>query len=172
MEPIRVKKFLNAWTALMWPLVRVSDEANAFLAWSMESTASVQPPIESRNRNNLFAYRENGREVSIQAGSIHPVKGQTHTATLVLETSWYGHNLEHVLPWFTGSNQGWRSGDGPHQKSRLKLHYVAMTRPTHLLCLAMKRSALDAEHAKAIQTRGWRLVQVQPDGSTVPLKPM
>lgn len=49
---------------------------------------------------------------------------------------------------------------------------VAMTRPTHLLCLAMKRSTLKVEHMKAIQTRGWRPVQVQPDGSTVPLKPM
>lgn len=172
---------IHSWNAELSGLIRgiaevlaglkLSGEANEFLAWNMESTASVQHPIDSKNRNNQFVYRENGREVSIQAGSIHSVKGQTHTATLVLETFWYDHNLEHILPWFTGNKHGWKRADGSRQESRLKLHYVAMTRPTHLLCLAMKRSALNAEHEKIIQTRGWRLVQVQPDGSTIPLEP-
>lgn len=145
---------------------KLSEEANEFLSWNDELVVSAPSPSGSKSRNNLFSFCKNGREVSIQAGSIHSVKGQTHTATLVLETFWNGHNLEHILPWFIKEKHGWESADLSRQKSRLKLHYVAMTRPTHLLCLAMKQSALTEEHVKAVQARGWRLVQVQPDGNT------
>lgn len=145
---------------------KLSEEANEFLSWNDELVVSAPSPSGSKSRNNLFSFCKNGREVSIQAGSIHSVKGQTHTATLVLETFWNGHNLEHILPWFTKNKHGWKSVDRSRQESRLKLHYVAMTRPTHLLCLAMKQGTLTTEHMNAIQARGWRLVQVQPDGNT------
>ena len=144
---------------------KLTDEADNFLTWNDKSNTPASPT--NKSRNNIFRYRNNGREVSIQAGSIHSVKGQTHTATLVLETFWHDHNLEHILPWFTKKKHGWKIADGPHQEERLKLHYVALTRPTHLLCLAMKREGLSEEQMNAIRTRGWRLCQVQPDGSTV-----
>jgi DNA helicase II / ATP-dependent DNA helicase PcrA len=151
---------------------RLSEEAINFLMWE---NASVVPPLSTnvgRSRNNHFSYRKDGREVFIQAGSIHSVKGQTHTATLVLETFWYDHNLALISPWFTGNRQGWSSRDGPRQSSRLKLHYVAMTRPTHLLCVAMKQNSLTDEQMTALRTRGWRLLQVQPDGSTKLFEPL
>ena len=148
----------------------LSEGAEGFLMWNDQPVTPATPTDANRIQNNIFRYRKNGRDVCIQAGSIHSVKGQTHTATLVLETFWYGHNLAHILPWFTNEKHGWKKADGVRQESRLKLHYVAMTRPTHLLCLAMKQSALNDEQMKAIQTRGWRLLQVQPDGSTVLLE--
>ncbi|RLC47387.1 MAG: hypothetical protein DRH70_03470, partial [Candidatus Coatesbacteria bacterium] len=61
--------------------------------------------------------------------------------TLVLETFWYKHNLESLKERLMGERCNGSDLDGTHrEQSRLKLHYVAMTRPTHLLCLAMKRS--------------------------------
>jgi len=149
---------------------KLSEEANDFLMWNTALVAPTPFVKEERSRNNQFSFRKDGREVFIQAGSIHSVKGQTHTATLVLETFWYKHNLECILPWFTKEKHLWKKTDGVRQESRLKLHYVAMTRPTHLLCLAMKQSALNAEQMGDLRTRGWRLLMVQPDGSTVLLE--
>ena len=52
-------------------------------------------------------------------------------------------------------------------KKRLKVHYVAMTRPTHLLCVAMKRSnfegkggVLDEQMVKRLEQRGWRVKEI------------
>ena len=46
---------------------------------------------------------------------------------------------------------------------RLKLHYVAMTRPSHLLCLAMRRDAFNPAELKQLQTQGWQLVDCNAD---------
>lgn len=145
----------------------LSADADGFLIWNDTSATSPIPSDAIRSQNNIYRYCKNGREVSIQAGSIHSVKGQTHTATLVLETFWYDHNLEFILPWFTQTQKkhGWKKADGKRQESRLKLHYVAVTRPTHLLCLAMKRGVLSDEDIRNIRERGWRLLDVQSDGS-------
>jgi hypothetical protein len=82
-------------------------------------------------------------------------------ATLVLETFWHDHNLESIRPWLCGDKEG-HSNQGIRIQSRLKTHYVAMTRPTHLLCLAMKRSTfgdgnggLDSELLARLKRQGW-----------------
>lgn len=172
----------NHWQGIVRSLAEaiagspLSKEAEGFLIWNEKHATPAALTDANRSWNNIFRYRKNGREVSIQAGSIHSVKGQTHTATLVLETYWQDkkarYNLELLLPWLTKKKHGWDSADGKQQRDRLKLHYVAMTRPTHLLCLAMKQGVLNEEHMAVIRNLGWRLLQVQPDGSTVLLEPV
>jgi len=118
----------------------------------------------ARSMRNIYEYPAEKPKVQIEIGSIHSVKGQTHTATLVLETFWHNHNLESLKEWLLAPSRRWRTSDGIRKKARLKLHYVAMTRPTHLLCLAMKRSTfeddnarIDAEQLDALKARGWRV---------------
>ncbi|MDD4929795.1 MAG: UvrD-helicase domain-containing protein [Gallionella sp.] len=167
-----IKTWANHWLGIVRSIAEaiagspLSKEADDFMTWNDTPVTPATPTDANKIRNNIFRYSKNGREVSIHAGSIHSVKGQTHTATLVLETFWYDHNLELILPWFTKKKHGWKKADGVRQKARLKLHYVAMSRPTHLLCLAMKQSALNEEQIAAIRTRGWQLLQVRADGST------
>jgi hypothetical protein len=141
------------------------EEADDFLMWNDNLVSPIASIDANRSRNNIYRYHKNGRQVSIQAGSIHSVKGQTHTATLVLDTFFNKHNLEKLLPWLTKKKHGWKNADGVQQKSRLKLHYVAMTRPTHLLCLALKQNSLTEEQICAIQSHGWRILKVRNDGS-------
>lgn len=173
---LTTKTWENHWRGIVRSIAEaiagspLSEGAEGFLIWNDQPVTPATPTDANRIQNNIFRYRKNGRDVCIQAGSIHSVKGQTHTATLVLETFWYDHNLAHILPWFTNEKHGWEKADGVRQEARLKLHFVAMTRPTHLLCLAMSRGALNDEHMKVFRTRGWRLLQVQPDGSTVLLE--
>jgi hypothetical protein len=57
--------------------------------------------IKSRARTCIVS-RKMGNKVDIRVGSIHSVKGETHTGTLVMETFWYGDSLEALLPWLFG----------------------------------------------------------------------
>jgi superfamily I DNA/RNA helicase len=139
-------------------------EVENFLAWPGE-THTPKLPAAREVRDNIYVYRKIPREVAIQVGSIHSVKGKTHTSTLVLETFWNAHNLEKLRPWIVSPQMqaGWKNSDGVEQETRLKIQYVAMTRPTHLLCLAMKRSTfekdgiLDQEVMEMLDKQGWKM---------------
>lgn len=144
------------------------SRAIAFLEWSRGITVQVLPSTSQKSRDNIYHFSRNGKKVGIRIGSVHSVKGKNHTATLVLETYWKDrnarHNLELLLPWLHGENSG-AGASGKEQKERLKIHYVAMTRPSHLLCLAMKRSAfeinqgtLNQDLIDRMEQHGWRVV--------------
>ena len=79
--------------------------------------------------------------MEVQVGSIHSVKGETHTATLVLDTFYRTHHLKALKGWLTGDRFG-GGEEASAVQSRMRLHYVAMSRPSHLLCLAIRRDAL------------------------------
>ena len=146
-----------------------NSEAIRFLSWKDVPGDSVTPPIAQKSRDNIYHFSKNGKNIVIRVGSVHSVKGETHMSTLVLETFWQDnksrHNLELLLPWLCKSSCGGQ-GKGVQQQYRLKLHYVAMTRPTHLLCLAMKQSTfkdsmgnIDQQMVEKLKSCGW---QVQP----------
>ena len=134
-----------------------------FLQWKDNVGSPLSPSDAPRSSDNIYRYSRDGRHVAVRVGSIHSVKGETHTATLVLETFWQDkkgrHNLELLLPWLNGGESGAESA-GKDQTARLKLHYVAMTRPTHLLCLAMKRSTLDQSLIGKLESHGWRVKEI------------
>lgn len=139
------------------------EEADAFLNWEDEPGANGAPSTIPKRRDNIYRYSNDQGKVAIRVASIHSVKGETHTATLVLETFYHGHNLKSLRPWLDGSEAGAESSK-KRQADRLKLHYVAMTRPTHLLCLAMKRSTfensggkLDQERRRELEDHGWHV---------------
>jgi hypothetical protein len=101
-------------------------------------------------------------KVGIRVGSIHGAKGETHTATLVLETFYRTHNLKALLPWLLGK----KKGSKPEQAARLRQHYVAMTRPTHLLCLAMREDGLHPQQITDLKAIGWQVARVQQGDPT------
>ena len=141
------------------------EEANNFLRWKDVGDDSC-PPNVRRSQDNVYRYPNDEPKVCIEVGSIHSVKGKENTATLVLETFWHKHNLETLRPWITGDRMGWKKSDGVRQQTRLKVHYVAMTRSAHLLCLATKRSTfesggdLDQELMQRIKQRGWQILDM------------
>jgi len=122
-------------------------EAKDFLAWSCELEGLNFSDPDKTKHNNIYHFFKDGKNVAIQVGSIHSIKGETHSATLVMETFWYKHNIEAIIPWLDGRKSG-PGKVGSHQETRLKTQYVAMTRPTHLLCLAMKRDSLESENGE------------------------
>lgn len=118
----------------------VSGEAKAFLKWPV-----LENKINRRSRHSN--------------ATIHSVKGETHTATLVMETYFRGHHLASLMPWLMAKKAG-RGNEGVLNISRLKQHYVAMTRPSHLLCLAMREDAFTAEELTQLKNIPWRVARV------------
>lgn len=133
-----------------------ADDAStsAFLTWrALELMETGHARVR---RDNVFRYPPDEPQVRIRLGSIHSVKGETHTATLVLETFFKAHHLKTLKPWLLGQRSG-GSSLGVENLSRLRQHYVAVTRPTHLLCLALRRDAFNDEEIVVLKDRGWRV---------------
>ena len=133
-----------------------SSECVEFLKWGASSLDGDSIKAAA-TPDNLYHYPVDAPQVKIRLGSIHSVKGETHTATLVLDSFYHGHHLKELKPWLLGNKTGAGTGkkiEGIRMRRRLRLHYVAMTRPAHLLCLAMRRDALDDVEIGILRTRG------------------
>jgi len=133
--------------------------ASEFLAWSEIGGGD---PAKAK-QNNVLKDATQQPAIKVRVGSIHSVKGETHTATLVLETFYYAHHLKELKPWLLGQNQG-GNGRSDRIKQRLRLHYVAMTRAARLLCLAMRADAFDDTEIGRLRENGWRVARITLNG--------
>ena len=140
-----------------------SDAPNAavseFLAWHEIGNVNAAKV----KRNNVFMDATQEPAIKVRVGSIHSVKGETHTATLVLDTFYYKHHLKELKPWLLGQTKG-GNGRSDRIKRRLTLHYVAMTRAARLLCLAMRADAFDEAEIDMLRGNGWRVARVTQAG--------
>nr|WP_298724317.1 UvrD-helicase domain-containing protein [uncultured Steroidobacter sp.] len=139
-----------------------SAAATAFLSLQQPPTGDSQPSA-STQRDNVFRYPSENPKAHIRVGSIHSIKGETHTATLVLDTFFHSHHVCTLRPWLIGKKVGGGS-ENARNISRLKQHYVAMSRPSHLLCLAMREDCLSNGDVSTLKERGWRTARVTAGG--------
>ncbi|WP_319533447.1 hypothetical protein [uncultured Cohaesibacter sp.] len=133
--------------------------ANEFLSWSEIGSVDAA----KAKQNNVHRDATQDPAVKVRVGSIHSVKGETHTATLVLETFYYAHHLKELKPWLLGQAQG-GNGQSDRTKERLRLHYVAMTRAARLLCVAMRADAFDDAEIGVLRGNGWRVARITAAG--------
>tara|TARA_R110002111_G_scaffold18776_7_gene45906 strand:+ start:527 stop:2575 length:2049 start_codon:yes stop_codon:yes gene_type:complete len=142
----------------------LNTEAVAFLEW-IELSHNKGKNVTQEKKDNIFRYPPENPKIDLHVGSIHSVKGQTHTATLILETYYKKHHLDNISDWLSGERND-KKKLGKDQLDRLKLGYVAMTRPTHLICLAMQRvkfendGVLDQEKLTLFNKNGWRFEDI------------
>lgn len=149
------------------------DATNDFLSWNTNDPSLAAPTAPSPLDAGPNVYRvenEARRSVDIRLGSVHSVKGQTHLATLLLSTYWHAHSAKRILPWLVGEKVN-LNGAGIQDRARLQHTYVAMTRPSHLVCLAVPRSVLGddatlAEHLVKLKERGWHVADVVDGASS------
>lgn len=102
---------------------------------------------------------KDGRSVEVEIGTVASMKGETHLATLVLES--LGHpsrrfDLQEALPVLAGLNTR-----DPKMKesvlSQFRSLYVGMSRPTSFLCLAVNQARVSADCVAALQQQGWAI---------------
>jgi DNA helicase-2/ATP-dependent DNA helicase PcrA len=95
--------------------------------------------------------------MDVELTTVHAVKGQTHSATLYLETSYYSkHESERLARQFIGKVF---SDKGIQAKESTKMAYVAMSRPTEVLGVAILRERYDALFA-GINEDDWNIRDV------------
>ncbi len=145
------------------------DAASNFLSWKPHdlSLSSSSSGFEQDAGPNVYRFEDGGRRVDIRLGSIHSVKGQTHLATMVLNTHRHKHSSQRMLPWLLGEKVN-SNGAGVQDRGKLIQTYVAMTRPSHLVCFAIPRFAFgnDDKFTRQVDTlksRGWRLAEINGD---------
>lgn len=138
------------------------DQCGSFLAWPATGcqTYEVQS-AQQKAFSNIYTAESDGRSVSIHLSSIHAIKGQTHLATLVLDTFNRTHFFKKLSPWLYGKKCHSVTDD-----ATLKLAYVAMTRPTHLLCLAIPDTSLGKEaslgkNIAKLREFGWKISHLE-----------
>ena len=140
------------------------DSGSDFLAWEDSQVYPPGPEATQQHFDNVVKVTSGDREVSIRLGSIHQVKGQTHFATLLLSTFSYDHSSEKIIRWLSGEETT-GNGEAPRNTLRLKQSYVAMTRPTHLVSVALRNSAIAENRTKAMEllnVRGWEIKDLCP----------
>ncbi|SIS61759.1 Superfamily I DNA or RNA helicase [Chryseobacterium joostei] len=107
----------------------------------------------SNNKINIHGF-------DIDISTIHSVKGETHTATLYLET-FYGngnHNYEseRLADQFKFIN--FDKTQKNHRQSS-KMAYVGFSRPTNLLCIAVNKQRFEL-HLSDIDQQKWNIIEL------------
>ncbi len=105
----------------------------------------ISSQFEHKSKTNIISKDD----ITIKVGTIHSVKGETHMATLLLENENYSKfESSYFFNDKTGNLFCGESYQRPktgfsRMEDRFKTTYVAMSRPTHLLCVAMKRERVN-----------------------------
>lgn len=120
--------------------------------------------IEEPETTNIY---KDG-ELEIEITSVHAVKGQTHCATLYLESFFkrgYGnYESERLRNQFLGTQtitETLATVVNSHDKiiQSTKMAYVGFSRPTNLLCIAVHKSRFDS-YLNAIDRNKWEVIEI------------
>lgn len=153
-----IKSYLIDDLKFIWPSIK-EEKVKEFLEditfecvdsnWDADSVATSSVYISP-----------NYPEIEVKVDTVHGVKGETHKATLYLETYYNRiHDLRRILPFMKGQYDEKIANQKTGQEA-LKVAYVGMSRPTHLLCLAMNSEKLSQSDIDDLTNNGWEIVHV------------
>ncbi|WP_223434172.1 MULTISPECIES: UvrD-helicase domain-containing protein [unclassified Pseudomonas] len=157
-------KLLRVAAALQDSDVRTAaTQSNEYLAWG-PAPAAADSVESGGSLINTYRFEEGQKGVDIRLSSIHSEKGKTHAATLILETFRGTHFIQKLMPWLEGKKS---AAKRPQETARkdMMLMYVGMTRPTHMLCLAIRQSSLGegsigVKRRTALESAGWSILDL------------
>jgi hypothetical protein len=155
----------GAWPGNMKELLAILDlsepteEVLRFLEWADSAGTDAGTGVKSSSKTqNIHQHRTKDALLPIRFDSIHGVKGETHAATLVVETFGRQHDLQQLLPVLTGQTHGSQLKDS--LRSHCKRAYVGMTRPSHLLCLGISAEHINDAEMTALVANGWEVIRL------------
>lgn len=138
---------------------RTISKSSEFINKKVEISEDV---ISDLNKANYYV--EDGIEVEIT--SVHAVKGQTHCATLYLESYYHkdgkgtnskSYESQRLAQQFLGMQV--QADVGNRSKQSTKMVFVGFSRPTELLCIAIQKDRFDNQ-LKKIDRDIWKIVPV------------
>ncbi|MDX9984845.1 UvrD-helicase domain-containing protein [Sphaerochaeta sp.] len=134
-----------------------NEETNAFLAYcDHQGTAYDSTSKAASATPNCLVYGYNNRSIKLEFSSIHAVKGRTNFSTLVLDTFFHKRNFEELLIAMREIPSKSKIID-----KRMRVHYVAMTRPKALLCLAMPEDIVKQGDRDFLMNLGFDIQKVE-----------
>jgi len=147
---VSIKKYIPEFLAIFNKSITIST---SFINTSTNAFLLKEEPIKILNKENIHGF-------DIDIATVHSVKGETHTATLYLETYYQNGNdnyeSERLSDQFKYKN--FKKTQKYHKQSA-KMAYVGFSRPTHLLCVAVCRSRFDS-HLSDIDTKKWKIIEI------------
>lgn len=119
-----------------------------------KENASVQ--VIENTQNNIYSEED----INIEITTVHSVKGQTHCATLYLESFYYSdggksYESERLANAFLGS---FITDGGKRVQQSLKMTYVGFSRPTNLLCVAIHKDRFN-KYLSGIDRNDWEIIE-------------
>lgn len=107
-------------------------------------------------QENANVFAADGVEVDVR--TVHSVKGETHIATLYLETSYHdkceGEYLGEQLEGIAYQGKG-----GKYQEQALRVAYVGMSRPRYMLCMAISKEHFEKLNEDNLKNQ-WEIIKV------------
>ncbi|MCU7550425.1 UvrD-helicase domain-containing protein [Chitinophagaceae bacterium LB-8] len=156
----QIKAFLTNFISL-WPgksLIGARPFLNAVCPLSVKPATTE---AKAKSPNHCCPHG-----IPIEVTTVHAVKGQTHTATLYLESFYQksikktgNYESERLAPQLKGIALA--SDAHEYIKQSMKMAYVGFSRPTHLLCFAVHESRYQS-HLKELNSESWEVVYVEP----------
>ena len=148
-----------AWSALLGPMPMLITE---LVATSLRSNPQIKERLAymPEESSSVALASESPERVSSVAGSIQSAKGETHTATLIIECldrTGKKHDVHEVLQLLARKADPTRAGTSVRRA--IQMVFVGATRPTHLLALAAHRQRAEP-YIEAVTSRGWKVVDV------------
>jgi len=147
-RPDDIRKQIVAYLLKDWDELKSSAAFDEFV-----SDENVEVQEFGRSADNMFR----DEEVTIEVGTVHSVKGETHKATLYLETNYKKKTDSQRLLRFLKGEYPKELVSKPEHIENLKVAHVAMSRPTHLLAFACRRQSISG-HEGALTMNGWKIV--------------
>ncbi len=130
----------------------------------INNPSSITPEqLEIIGQSNIYELND----IKIEIGTVHSVKGQTHTSTLYLETFFergYGnYESERIRNQLLNIDINQTLGTSVTSKGKIrqtaKMTYVGFSRATHLLCIAVHKDRFD-QYLSGIDQSQWNVVTV------------
>lgn len=142
----------------IWFDLQFNNEVASFLGKTYEVTPNS--PSNSTDSN----------QIPIEIVTVHSVKGQTHCATMYVETSFYGkYESEHFMTQKGNSQSSYnpllqigdnyRNKMNVRAKQAMKMMYVGFSRPTHLLCYAVLKDNVSG-NLETFRSKGWEIIDI------------
>ena len=124
-------------TETILPLYRKEETPDALSFFNaINETLSEDQTTEHRN-----VYHGDNGKIDIEVSTVHAVKGETHAATLYLETFYNKHHeSDRLAEQFKGVAY---TGTNEDTLKNLRVAYVGMSRPRYMLCVAIQQDRFD-----------------------------
>ena len=139
-------------TETILPIYRKEETPDAFSFFN--ATNENLPEDQTTEHRNVY-HGDNGK-IDIEVSTVHAVKGETHAATLYLETFYNRHHeSDRLAEQFKGVSY---IGTDEDTLKNLRVTYVGMSRPRYMLCVAIQKdrfSKMDCPELRKI----WNVVE-------------